>query len=226
MISIGGFVKNSFVDWPEKITSVIFLNECPFRCPYCHSFSLLNKKIVLDKEEILDFLNKRKQDLDGIVISGGEPLTDIGIIPFIEELKQFNLPIKIDTNGNYPDLLQELINNNLIDYIAMDIKAPLKKYHDVCGVSVNTEKISKSIKIIMESNIDYEFRSTLTPVFHEEKDILTMSKLIKDSKIWYWQQISPHDTLSENFPKLRFTVDRLWQIKSMAEKNVKKITVR
>ena len=229
MPTIGNLVKISFVDWENNITSVIFIKGCNLRCEFCHNHEILCDDNVSTPsiQEVKSFLETRNHDIEGIVISGGEPLMNASIIPFITEIKNLtNLPIKIDTNGCYPETLNELINDKLIDYIAMDIKAPLKHYKKVCGVSVDTEKISKSIKLIMNCGIDYEFRTTLTPVFHDEKSIIAMAKLIAGAKVWYFQRISPHQSLQENFPKLRFTNTRLDYFINISKKYVEKVLVR
>ncbi len=176
--------KTSLQDFPEVISCIIFLGLCNFRCPACYNSEILelNKSIVKEKE-IFDFLEKRKGKIDGVVITGGEPLVnDINEFKeFLKKIKQKGYKIKIDTNGSFPDKLKQIIDGNLVDYVAMDVKADKKNYDLLAGVKVNLNNIEKSMKILSEAKktnkIDYELRTTLSPIFNPKtREIKEMSK--------------------------------------------------
>jgi len=165
-MKFGGMIKNSFVDYPNEITAVVFTIGCNFDCWYCHNKELYkdtSKLNVIDESEVLKFLNTRKGLIDGLVITGGEPTLHSDLKSFIIKVKKLGYKIKLDTNGTNPKLLKDLIDNKLIDFVAMDIKTALPKYHSIVGREVKNEDLKKSIKTIMTSNIDYEFRTTFTP---------------------------------------------------------------
>jgi len=188
-MKIGGLQKTSLLDYPDTISAIIWTVGCDFRCPFCY-----NKDIVLGnveqitEDEVLTFLKKRFDMLEGLVITGGEPLMQEDIVEFAEKIKEIGYLIKIDTNGMYPDKLKELIDKKLVDYIAMDVKAPKKKYEMLTGVKTDIKKIEKSIDLIKNSNIDYEFRTTIVPDLLTKKDIIEIGKWLKSSKKFYLQQ--------------------------------------
>lgn len=188
-MNIGGFQKTSLLDYPDNISAIIWTIGCNFRCPFCY-----NKDIVLGNvgtipaEEILAFLKKRKGLLEGLVISGGEPLMQKDILEFVEKVKKIGYLIKIDTNGMYPEKLKELIDKKLIDYVAMDVKAPKNKYDKLSGVKIDITKIEKSIEIIRNSAPHYEFKTTFIPGLLTKEDIINIAKWLKGSKRFYLQQ--------------------------------------
>ena len=148
---IGGVQKTSLVDFPEKVAAVVFTQGCNFRCGYCHNPDLLEfgQKTEWNEHSFFDFLKTRLGKLDGVVISGGEPTLQSDLHDFIEKIKQMGFAVKLDTNGTNPKIVEKLLKNNLLDYIAMDIKAPLFKYKEITGVNVNIDDIKQSISIIM-----------------------------------------------------------------------------
>lgn len=161
--------KVSLQDFPDTISCIIFIAGCSFRCPACYNAEILDlQEEKISEKEILDFLEKRKSKLDGVVISGGEPLINPEIISFLEKIKEKEYKIKIDTNGSNPNLLKEIIDKRLVNYIAMDVKSPREIYEKVAGVKIDLEKIEESMKIIVNSGIDFEFRTTLVPVIDGE----------------------------------------------------------
>jgi len=181
-MQISGLQKYSFLDYPGKISCVIFVQGCNWKCSYCHNkqlWELGNGKIT--KAEVFKFLDKRKSVLDGIVISGGEPTLQTELLSFIKELKQFNLPIKLDTNGSRPDVLEKVLP--YIDDVAMDVKTCLddSKYSDVCGVPVNLEDIQKSIHMISKMNRHYHFRTTVDRTLISEEDKKQLEKDLNGS---------------------------------------------
>lgn len=171
-MNIAGFVKTSFVDYPGKIASVVFTQGCNLRCTYCHNFNLLEIKdtpACISPEEIFGFLVKRKGMIDAVVVSGGEPTLQKDLPGFIEKLKELGLLVKLDTNGTKPDIIKALINAGLLDYIAMDLKAPLHKHEQVTGTSCSElASIFRSAEIIKSCGHAHEFRTTLCPELEAE----------------------------------------------------------
>ena len=188
-MNIGGFQKTTLLDYPGNVSAIIWTVGCNFRCPFCYNINLVNKKSDLFSEaDILNFLEKRKNFLDGLVISGGEPFLQKDLKNFCKKVKKLGYKIKIDTNGTYPEKLKELIEEKLVDYISMDVKAPKEKYDKLSGVKTDLEKIDKSIRTIQNSDVEYEFKTTIVPNYLEKKDIIDLSKWIKYSKRYFLQQ--------------------------------------
>lgn len=171
-MKIAGFVKTSFVDYPGKIASVVFTQGCNLRCGYCHNEGLIEMKDIpngIRPEEIFEWLAKRKGMIDGVVISGGEPTLQTNLQIFIEELKAMRLLVKLDTNGTDPEVLRKLISEGFLDFIAMDIKAPLSKYERITGTSqLELSSIRESVEVIKNSGLAHEFRTTLCPELEAE----------------------------------------------------------
>ena len=179
-MKIGGFQKFSLIDYPGLISAVIFTQGCNFRCPYCHNPELvLPDKFgrSIDSEYILDFLNSRTGKLDGVVLTGGEPTLQLDLLPFLRKIKELSFMIKLDTNGGRSEVIQNALAENLLDFIAMDIKAPLNSYSAVSGVEVDINSIVKSINLIFDSGVDYQFRTTIVPKLHTKK-------MVKELKLW------------------------------------------
>ncbi|MCR5403458.1 MAG: anaerobic ribonucleoside-triphosphate reductase activating protein [Butyrivibrio sp.] len=199
-MQIHGLQKMTLLDYPGHIACTVFLGGCDFRCPYCHNFELVNGSMepVVDEEEFFRFLNKRKGLLDGVAITGGEPLLRRDIRGFIERIRDLNFLIKLDTNGYHPDELDRLLNDGLIDYVAMDIKNSPEKYSLTCGeVAVDTSLIERSISIIREKAPDYEFRTTVVKEFHELNDFEYIGILLRGAKAYYLQQYVERDTVPD-----------------------------
>lgn len=188
-MKIGGLQKTSLLDYPEEVSAIIWTVGCNFNCPFCYNKDLVNGSVAeISEDEVISFLDKRKKMLDGLVISGGEPFLQKDLKSFCKKVKKLGYLIKIDTNGTYPDKLKELIDEKLVDYIAMDIKAPAKKYEKLAGKKTDMKKIAKSIKIIQDSGIDYEFKTTFVPGLLKKEDIIEIAKELKGSKKYYLQQ--------------------------------------
>ena len=172
---IGGLVKNSFVDYPHKIACVVFTTGCNFRCWYCHNSHLFVGKNKIDEEKFFDFLSSHKKFLDGVVVSGGEPTLQKDLVPFISRIKSMGFLCKLDTNGTDFETLKYLVENKLVDYVAMDIKAPFEDYPQIVGnmSQILMENVRKSAKYLLENHVDYEFRTTLSPdITYEQLDRL------------------------------------------------------
>ena len=211
-MKIGGLNKLTTQDFPEHLASIIFTKGCNFNCSYCYNRDLVdNKAETIDEDYVMAYLYKRRKILDGVVISGGEPTIWDDLIPFIKKVKEFKLDIKLDTNGYNPAMLKEIIDNNLVDYIAMDIKAIPDKYMKVINKKIDFNKILESIDLIKKSNIKYEFRTTIMKDVHDKKDIIKILKLIGDSKL-YLQNFQYTDVVKDKNIK-SFSRDELLKLK-------------
>ena len=202
---IKGFQKLSLIEYPEKISAIVFLGNCNFRCHFCYNTDLVknyDKLPDIPEKKILDFLSTRKGLVDGLAITGGEPTLHKDLPVFIKKVKDLGFLVMLETNGSNPKMLKELIDKKLVDYIAMDIKAPLEKYDDVTGVKVNKKNIQESIDIIRNSGIDYEFRTTVIPKHFKKEDALAIGKWLKGSKRFYIQQFRSDKTLDESYKKM------------------------
>ena len=187
---ISGMEKVTLLDYPGNIACIIFTQSCNFRCPFCQNAPLVVEKnnINIGEQEVLNYLNKRKKVLDGICISGGEPLLQYDLKNFIKEVKELGLKVKLDTNGSNPIKLKELLDEGLLDYVAMDIKNTFDKYDVITGIkNIDVDNIKKSIRIIQKSNVDHEFRTTLVKEFHELSDIKKICKFIGEESKYYLQ---------------------------------------
>lgn len=175
-MNISGLIKNSLIDFPGVLSCVLFVSDCNYNCFYCHNRSLIYKDApVLDFQEISSFLNKRKDLLDGLVISGGEPTLQKELIPFIQRLKKLGYKIKLDTNGSSPMVISRLLDLELCDYYAVDYKAPFNRYHEICGTQANPEKCLETITLLLSKEANFEVRTTVLPQFRK-KDLLSMVK--------------------------------------------------
>ncbi|MHA1127104.1 MAG: anaerobic ribonucleoside-triphosphate reductase activating protein [Candidatus Heimdallarchaeota archaeon] len=206
-LEIKGYRQSSLLEWPGLIADSIFLAGCNFRCPYCHNPDLVALDIVesYDINEVLAELEKRAKTkwLDGVSVTGGEPTMSKRLPEFLKIIKGMGLKAKIDTNGSFPDVVQKLIDEELISYIAMDIKAIPEKYHLAAGKKVDIKPIKKTIAIIINSGIDHEFRTTVVPTIVDvENDISKIAKMIKGAKRYYLQQFRPVRCYDKEFEKL------------------------
>ncbi|MBO5102773.1 MAG: anaerobic ribonucleoside-triphosphate reductase activating protein [Clostridia bacterium] len=197
-MKITKFIKNSLIDFPRRISSVVFTNGCNWNCWYCQNNLILNS--TQDKtEEFFEFLKTRKGLVDGVVICGGEPTIHNDLPEFIKKVRELGFAIKLDTNGTNPDLLKSLIEQKLVDYVAMDIKAPLSKLADIVCSKNSIQNVQKSVEILLQNNVEYEFRSTITPDLNTQ-DIEEMAKSIIGAKQYILQQY--HEPLNMlNAPK-------------------------
>jgi pyruvate formate lyase activating enzyme len=199
-LHFGGLQKNSLIDFPGKLSAVLFVSGCNFDCPFCHNPELVKgPDIKLPENEILDLLQKRKGWLDGVVISGGEPTLQNDIDLFCRKVKELNYPIKLDTNGSQPQIVQKLINEGLIDYIAMDIKTDPYLYSPVIAKNIDPETIILSIRLIMESGIPYEFKTTCLKPFIDEEIMERITLLIKGARRYALQRFQKGIVLHPEF---------------------------
>ena len=226
---IGGLHKLSLIDYPGKLSAVIFTRGCNFRCPYCHNPELIesNGGDIIEEDKILSFLDERKGKLDGVVVTGGEPTLQSEIVEFLERIKRLGFFVKLDTNGSYPERIKELIDRKLLDYIAMDIKAPLYKYNRTTLTSIDTERIVESIHLIMNSGIDYEFRTTVVRSLLSRDDFPKIGEMIKSAKLFVLQEFRPTKTLEPDFLKeTSYTTRELEEISISLKELVSKVIIR
>ena len=198
---IDGFQKLTLLDFPEKMACTVFTHGCNLRCPFCHNASLVDgrEKEHIAEQEILDFLEKRKGLLDGVAITGGEPLLQKDIRQFIEAVREKGFLVKLDTNGFYPDKLAELLSAGLVDYVAIDIKNSPSKYALTAGLdTLDLAPLERSIELLKTSGVDYEFRTTVVNPLHEKEDFEEIGKWLEGSKKYFLQQfVDSGDVLSE-----------------------------
>ena len=196
---IGGFQRFSLIDYPDKICAIVFTQGCNFRCPYCHNPELVDNKrsdnIELKEDEILSFLDRRKGKLDAVTITGGEPLLQSDLSTFLSAVKRLEYLVKLDTNGSFPSKLEKIIQSKSVDYIAMDIKTSLDKYNQVIKSKIEKRKILDSIRLIMDSGLDYEFRTTIIKALFEKDDFSKIGQLIKNARLYILQRFIPSKTL-------------------------------
>lgn len=195
-IKIGGVQKFSLLDYPDKISAIIFTSGCNFRCGYCHNPELFSSNSEWDEEKVLQFLNTRQGKLDGVVITGGEPTIHKGLPEFIKKIKSLNFSVKLDTNGTNPHMLKDLVQSNLIDYVAMDIKAPLSKYKMITGIE--PIGVDESIEFLLKEKIPYEFRTTALSSQLLIKDFEEIGKLISGADKYFIQKFVPSKILDNN----------------------------
>ena len=196
-MAINGFEKLSLLDFDDKISSVIFFGGCNLRCPFCQNFDLVMMPDTCDVipfEEVYEYLKKRKGILDAVVITGGEPTLEKDLKETIIKIKELGYLVKLDSNGTNPEKLKELVNEGLIDYIAMDIKNSFTSYQKTAGVALKLEKIKESIDYIMSCGVDYEFRTTIIKEYHTAKDMREIGELIKGAKKYRLQKFVDHGT--------------------------------
>ena len=190
-MKIHGFQKMTMLDFPEKVACTLFFAGCNYRCPFCHNALLvtdIDNTAVWEEDEILSYLNKRSDLLDGVCITGGEPLMQQGIEDLIKKIKALGLAVKIDTNGTYPERLRALIDAHLVDYVAMDIKNSKRKYAATCGVGdPHLDKVEESVSILMEDKIPFEFRTTVVKGLHEIDDFVEIGKWISGAPRYFLQ---------------------------------------
>ncbi len=187
---IKGLQKLTLLDYPGHLACTVFTGGCNFRCPFCHNASLVTgkSKEEYSEDDIFEFLKKRQGTLEGVAITGGEPLLQRDIVDFVKKIKDMGFKVKLDTNGSFPERLSELMRLDLLDYVAIDVKNCLNKYSETVGrLGYDTERVCESIEFLMNSNVDYEFRTTVVSELHTQDDIENIGKLIAGAKRWYLQ---------------------------------------
>ena len=205
MVEIKGLEKFAPKDFPGYIASTVFVPGCNFRCPFCHNAELVLRPDSLPSfpmDYFLSYLDSRKNWLEAICISGGEPLLHDDLEVLLRIIKDRNLLIKIDTNGAFPDRLQKLLEQDLLDYVAMDVKGPLEKYDEITASAVKTENLIRSIDLIKTSGKEHVFRTTVVPGFVDADGIEAIGRMLDGAKFFQIQQFEPVDTLDKSFEKI------------------------
>lgn len=225
---IAGFEKNTLVDYPGKIASIIFTYGCNLQCGYCHNPELVTlpckKETIINEEEVISYLRKRSGLIEGLVITGGEPTLQPDLIEFIKKVKEIGVLVKLDTNGLLTKKIQGILEENIVDYWAMDVKYP-SQYYQEYGIDIDAVK--NSIELIKKSAKDYEFRTTFVKGVHKLKDVNKIGELIKGSKRYYIQNFRKGKTIDPELDSTNsFTDSELKEIKKTLIKYVKNIHIR
>ena len=220
-----GFQKTSLIDYPDRVASVLFTAGCNLRCPYCHNGDLVEGYTgpFHEEEDIIEVLLNRKRYVDSVVVSGGEPTMDPRLPSFLAKLRELGFNVKLDTNGLKPDTLMECLP--YLSFIAMDIKTSIEKYH-LLGAE-NTSQIMESIKVIMGSGLDYEFRCTAVPGIVETESVHKMGEAVRGAKKFVFQQYKPEKTLDPAYNDVKpHTEERIREYATIMEDYVKKVLLR
>ena len=207
-MQIGGLQKTTLIDYPGRIAATVFLCGCNFYCGFCYNSEIvlpqkIKNQLKISEKDFFSFLKERRNLLEGIVLSGGEPCINPDLPDFIKKIKKLGYLVKLDTNGSNPKMLRDLINKKLIDYAAMDVKVPKERYPEIYGKKIKIKNIEESIKILKEEKIDSEFRTTIVPTIHQKEDILKIARWIKPAKKYYLQNFRPEKTIDPKFEKLK-----------------------
>ncbi len=226
----GGLEKTTLIDYPGKIASMVYTIGCNFRCPFCHNPELVDETVEtrIPEEDVLAFLKGRKGMVDALVITGGEPtIHGEDLLSFMKKAKGIGLLVKLDSNGTNPDILEKAIKRKVVDYIAMDIKAPFRNYSKTVAMPVDTEAIKKSISLLMSSGVPYEFRTTLVKTLTPPEDILEIGKQIKGAEAYYLQKFVSTKILNPQFRrKTTYTDEELDDLQAKMSKYVKFCGIR
>lgn len=225
-MKFGGLQKLTLLDYPSKVACTVFTSGCNFSCPFCHNASLVygGGDLILE-EEVLAFLNKRKNVLEGMCLTGGEPLIQSGVEEFLQKVKDMGYLVKLDTNGAFPDRLKNLIEQGLVDYVAMDVKNSKENYAQTVGVQLDIDSICKSVELLKSGVVDYEFRTTVTGTFHTAESIEEMAQWLAGSKRLYLQKfVNSGDLINENV--IGCDEDTLRVYKQIANKYVPFVEIR
>lgn len=234
---LGGLQKTTLIDFPGRVACTVFTIGCNFRCPFCHNKDLITQQLfnqanlpAIKESDFFEFLKKRKKILDGVCITGGEPTLQTDLIDFCQKINNLGLEVKLDSNGSLPDVLEKLINKKLIDFISMDIKADFDNYQNAANAQVKMTNIKKSIKLILESGLEYELRTTVVPTIHNQENLVQMAKdlanLAKnidypvDKINFFIQNFRPENCLDEKFLEIEPFTNK--QVKDFL-KSIKKI---
>jgi pyruvate formate lyase activating enzyme len=225
-MKISGFQKLTLLDYPTKVACIIFTQGCNFRCPYCQNSGLIGheNECLIDEEEIFSYLKKRKGILDGIVVSGGEPTVQKDLDLFMRKVKDLGFLVKLDTNGSNPELLKKLIDEDLVDYVAMDIKNVLDEYSDVTAVKVVTDKLKKSIEILKKSKINHEFRTTIIKNIHDIDKILKICSYVKNENMYLQNFEQSENVLAKDLES--FSKEELINIEKQVKEKYPNVKVR
>ena len=229
---IKGLLENTLIDWEGKIAAIVFLPRCNLRCHYCHSPHLVVAPSELETipiEAVLELVNRREGWLDGVVITGGEPLLHGNLRDLIVALRDAGAGIKLDTNGTSPDALAALIDEGLLDYVAMDVKAPLvrEKYEEIADVDCDLDALRRSADVLLAGRVDYEFRTTVCPQFTDGDDIVEIARAVAGAKRYVLQPFRPQGCLNASLLDVKpYQVETLREFADRAAEHVQSCVVR
>jgi len=229
-----GFVKTSLIEYPGKIVSVAFVGGCNFRCPFCQNPDLvLNSQSLpsISEKEVIDHLLSKRKWLDGLAITGGEPMLKKDLPNFVSKIKKEDFLVEIETNGTNPGMLRNLVDKSLVDYLALDIKAPLEweKYRKAAGIVDEPlfVAVKESLKILLSSNIDYELRTTVVPGLVDQEDVISIARGLEGARKYALQQFAPKVTLDKQYEKIEpYSKDKLEEMKEKIADYVESCEIR
>ncbi|MBE6148463.1 MAG: anaerobic ribonucleoside-triphosphate reductase activating protein [Firmicutes bacterium] len=227
-MNISGFTKLTLIDYPKKIACIIFTQGCNYNCAFCQNSGLIkcNKNNLIARQEIFNYLKKRKNIIEGVVISGGEPTIQPDLYGFVKDIKEMGFLVKLDTNGSNPEILKRLVDEKLIDYIAMDVKNIFDEYDPIVNLKkVNVENIKQSIEIIKNSSIDHEFRTTIMKNYHDIDKLTRICEYLGEEEKYYLQNFEDSEAVLDK-SLVSFTADMLINIQGILRKNFPNVSVR
>jgi pyruvate formate lyase activating enzyme len=228
-MKIAGWNKISLIDYPGKVSTIVFTSGCNWKCFYCHNYQMVtDKRNLVDESEIKNYIWQRRKKLDAVVVSGGEPTLQPDLVDFLVWLRKTELKIKLDTNGWSPEILEDILEKDLVDYVAMDIKSGENNYSEIVGVKINFENIKKSIRLIMKSEIDYEFRTTVFKKWVELDDLKEIGELINGAKKYFLQNYVYRESIKNGKSILNHSEEELEKVvKILRQKfSIKEIGIR
>jgi len=229
---IGGWEKSTLLDYPGKIAATVFTSGCNFKCPFCQNPELVDLKMIARhpriKEKILfDFLKSRKGLLDGVCLTGGEPTIQPDLIDFVGKIKKMDFLVKLDTNGSRPGILEKLYEEKLLDFVAMDIKTSLDRYSEATNREIDTGDIKKSVDLIKNSGVEYEFRTTVAPGLVDEQEMEQIGRWLKGAKRFVLQQFRTEKTLDLSYQKLTpYSNEKIKELSQIAQPYFGKVEIR
>ncbi|MCT4617726.1 MAG: anaerobic ribonucleoside-triphosphate reductase activating protein [Candidatus Gracilibacteria bacterium] len=234
-MQISGIKKSTLLDFPGKVATIIFTPGCNFRCRFCHNSEFVlpekmkeNKVFedLISEKAFFNFLESRIGLLDGVVICGGEPTLQKDLYDFAKKIKQMGFLVKLDTNGRDPEIVQKLINDKIIDFVAMDMKMPFSRFTELIGIEEKVDNYKKTAEILLNSNIDYEFRTTVIKNYHDKETIEEIAKDIEGAKNYHLQNFIGGNTLEPDFDGATFSKPELKEFMEVAKPYVQKCTIR
>lgn len=227
-MKISGFTKLTLIDYPKKLACIIFTQGCNYKCTFCQNSGLIpcSKEELINHEEIFEYIEKRKNILEGVVISGGEPTIQPGLIPFIKKIKEHGLAVKLDTNGSNPEIIKKLLDMKLVDYIAMDVKNIFDEYQWVVNLKkVDVNKIKKSIDIIKSSDVAHEFRTTIMKNYHDVDKLSKICEYLGKDEKYFLQNFEDSEMVLDK-SLVSFSIEKLKSIQEILNKNFPNVMVR
>jgi pyruvate formate lyase activating enzyme len=230
-VHIKAFLPASLIEYPERVADVIYVGECNFRCPFCHNVDLVlhaDRLPDMDPAKVLARLERRRGFVDGVTVTGGEPTLQPGLADFLRDVRRLGLAAKLDTNGYRPEVLRNLLEHGSVDYVAMDLKSRLEVYGAAAGVPVVTERVVQSVELLLASEVQYEFRTTVVPGLTTAEDIVGVASLIDGAKRYYLQCFRPGDTVGWGLdgPGERPSAELMHELVELARPRVEQIGIR